>query len=366
MPETVFLSSTFADLQEHRKSVLYVLQRMKTLLEAMEYFGAEADAPMDVCLRAVDRADIYVLVVGMRYGSTDPQGTSITQREYERASESKKRIYVYLIDEERHLVAPKDVQRDEGAERLQRFKDLLRQRHVCMRFESPADLAGKVALDLVRDLTPDRSVNEKVEAMVAELKSVRLNAGYGIGLRPLTTLARAIPTESSGTALLADPYVHLAASAAAIAASIARSDFSILRGMLAFDKQELDLVIALLTVWTVDQDAVASAIRATNDPMKFRILTAIAGRLRLVDTSSAICDAMLNRYAMHLQFKQLGQMATPIKDVARVALVSMGKPALPIVERYAARAKELRRWQQKELFESIVREVGRAPPPSDA
>lgn len=352
MPESVFLSSTFADLQEHRKSVFHVLQRLKALLEAMEYFGADVGAPMDVCLRSVDRADIYVCVIGMRYGSTDPHGVSITQREYERAYDKKKRIYVYLIDEERHLIAPVNVERGVGAEQLQRFKDVLRQRHVCMHFESPADLAGKVALDLVRDLQPTGSVTQQVEAMVAEVQSVRLHAGYGIGLRPLTTLAKAMPTETGGTALLADPFVQQAAS-------ISRNDFSILKGMLTFDKQELDLVIALLAVWTVDQDALASATRATNDPMKFRIITAIAGRLRLADTSAAICDAMLNRYAMHRQFKQLGQMATPIKDVAKTALISIGKPALPIVERYAARAKELRRWQQKQLFESIVREVTR-------
>lgn len=360
MSEIIFISSTFADLSEHRKSVIYVLRRMKSLVEAMEYFGADSDAPLDFCLNAVKRADIFVCIIGMRYGSTDQHGISITQREYEHAYANKKRILVYLIDEERHLLAPINVERGEGAERLQRFKDDLRLRHVCMRFDSSTDLAGKVALDLVRELQASNSVNEQVDAIVDNLKFVRLHTGYGIAQDRLTTLVEALPTEAGSTAMLADTYVQQAASAAVIAASIARNDFSILKDVLTFDKQKLDLVIALLGVWPVDQVAIASVIRTTTDPMKFRLLTAISGRLALSETSDAICDAMLNRFAIHHQFKNFGHFVTPIRDVARIALVSIGRPALPTVERYAARAKTLRRWQQKQLFESILRDIAHA------
>lgn len=358
MPSPIFLSSTYSDLLEHRRSVLYVLQRMRALIEAMEYFGSDSEVPLAVSLSAVERCDIYIGIFGMRYGSTDTNGVSITQREYERAHETRKAILIYLLDEDRHLVAPVNVEHGPGAQRLKELKLKLRERHVCMKFESAADLAGKVALDLVRHLKPSDEVSAKVETLIGHLPTLRLNTGYGIGLRPLSTSASSnLTTASDGVAQLADPYVQQAASAAVIASSLARGDFTILKGLLTFDRGELSLVIALLQVWGADPSSFASAIRATNDPMKFRILTAIAGRLGLAETAEAICDAMLNRYAMHRQFKQLGQMATPIRDVVRTALGSMGAQVLPVVQRYASRAKELRRWQQKQLFESVARDL---------
>jgi aryl carrier-like protein len=358
MSSPIFLSSTYSDLLEHRRAVLHVLQRMRTLIEAMEYFGSDSEIPLDVCLSAVERCDLYIGIFGMRYGFTDTSGVSLTQREYEKAFEKQKTIHIYLLDEERHLVAPVNVEQGVGSLRLQELKAKLRQRHVCVKFDSAADLAGKVALDLVRHLKPNEEVSAKVEMLIGQLPTLRLNTGYGIGLRPLSISAKsALAAGGDGVAQLSDPYVQQAASAAAIASALVRSDFSILKGLLTFDKGELNLVIALLQVWGVDQSGFASAIRATNDPMKFRILTAIAGRLGLVETAEAICDAMLNRYAMHCQFKQMGQMATPVRDVARLALTSMGEQILPVVQKYGARAKELRRWQQKQLFESVVHEL---------
>lgn len=65
----------------------------------MEYFGARSGEPLEECLEAVRRAQIYVGVIGTRYGSKDEDGISITQREYEEAYRQKKTILIYLLDE---------------------------------------------------------------------------------------------------------------------------------------------------------------------------------------------------------------------------------------------------------------------------
>ena len=36
----IFLSSTWADLEEHRKALLFMFARLRKWVEAMEYFGA--------------------------------------------------------------------------------------------------------------------------------------------------------------------------------------------------------------------------------------------------------------------------------------------------------------------------------------
>lgn len=355
MSSSVFLGSTFSDLIEHRRAVLYVIQRMHGLIEAMEYFGSESDLPLKVCLDAVDRSDLYIGLFGMRYGSTDELGVSITEREYERALSGKKTLHIYLLDEDRHLLTPAQVEQGEGAQRLYDLKILLRSRHVCTRFESPADLAGKVALDLVRYLKPKHEVIVEIESLVTRMPKLLLQAGYGIGLHPLTTTQdEDIFIDQEGHTRFADPRVQQAVSAGFIAAALSRGDFNVLKGTLTFDREFLDLIIVLLSVWGVDHNAVAASIRSTNDPMKFRLLTTISGRLGITESAEAICEGMLNRYFMHLHFKQLGQIATPIRDVVKIALTSMPKDITPIVERYTIRAKELRKWQQKQLFEEVL------------
>jgi hypothetical protein len=38
----------------------------------MEYFGALPDLPREECLRLVRASEVFVGIVGMRYGSIDP------------------------------------------------------------------------------------------------------------------------------------------------------------------------------------------------------------------------------------------------------------------------------------------------------
>lgn len=54
---------------------------------AMEYFGAQPHAPIETCLRELQKADVVVLIVGPRYGSLLPQGISYTHAEFREAKE---------------------------------------------------------------------------------------------------------------------------------------------------------------------------------------------------------------------------------------------------------------------------------------
>jgi hypothetical protein len=351
----VFLSSTFADLVDHRKAVLYVLQRMRSWVEAMEYFGSDTDVPLQVCLNAVDRSDLYIGVFGTRYGSTDGEGISITQREYERAVAHNKTILIYLLDEERHLTPPAHVDRGENAQRLDALKDQLKKRHTCTRFESPSDLALKVGLDLVQYLKPRQEDSAVVELMVKEIPDLLVQAGYGFALGTKLLSARAgLLTDARGHLAFADGRVEQAASAGYIASSMCRGDFKVLDGTLTFDKDYLEIVVGLLRIWQLNPQNLASAIRGTNDPMKFRLLAKIAGQLAMPETVEAICEAMLLRYSLHQRFEQLRVMATPVRDVVKISLTAMPISCLPLIKKYELRAREQRKWQQKELFEQVA------------
>jgi hypothetical protein len=151
MLPSVFLSSTFSDLELHRELAREAIAKLEYGSKAMESFGALPDTPKEECLRLVRSASTYVGIFAMRYGSIDQSsGKSFTQLEYEEAQAVRLPSLIYVIDEETHAVLPKHVDTGSSAAKLHDLKTRLKRSHVVNFFSSPEDLAAKVAQDLVR------------------------------------------------------------------------------------------------------------------------------------------------------------------------------------------------------------------------
>lgn len=145
----VFVSSTFTDLQAYRVAVRGALHRLEAVVRGMEYFGSSPDTPKEECLRIVRSCRVYIGIVAMRYGSLDPEtGKSFTHLEYEEAQRCRLPTLIYLIDEERQAVLPRDVDFGEAADKLRGFKTLLRQRHVVSLFTTSEHLVAQIVQDL--------------------------------------------------------------------------------------------------------------------------------------------------------------------------------------------------------------------------
>lgn len=154
--KTVFISSTYQDLAEHRRAIWQILEQFEVDVRGMERFGARTAAPLETCVAEVEQAEVYVGVVAFRLGSIDPEsGKSFTQVEYERAAQLKKAILIYLADETSARVRYADIEIDPQArERLAAFKATLRERHTIETFSTPEDLTEKINRDFARELTP--------------------------------------------------------------------------------------------------------------------------------------------------------------------------------------------------------------------
>ncbi len=92
MPDTVYISSTYEDLKEFRQAIFECLGSLKDHYtpNGMEYYWSEDKHFVEQCLQDIKNSDVYVLLLGKRYGYI-PNGytKSITQMEYETALAGK-------------------------------------------------------------------------------------------------------------------------------------------------------------------------------------------------------------------------------------------------------------------------------------
>lgn len=152
--KTVFISSTFVDLKEERKKVWDCLEKFDVTVKGMEQFGARKSNPLATCISEVEQSDIYVGIIGMRYGSEEPNsGKSYSQLEYEKAIEQNKEILIYLIDEESSAVTPNLIQ-FEKIQKLNNFKAILKDKHTIDTFSNSQDLVSKLQRKFKELLTP--------------------------------------------------------------------------------------------------------------------------------------------------------------------------------------------------------------------
>jgi hypothetical protein len=149
----IYISSTYQDLAEHRAAVDRTLRRMGHDVIGMEQYVAEGNKPLARCLADIRVADIYVVIVGWRYGyipadQPSPLALSITELEYLEAVKSGKPVLAFLLDPE----SPWPLSRVDAmgtdpnpGGNISRFRSLLGMEYLAGVFRTPDDLASQAA-----------------------------------------------------------------------------------------------------------------------------------------------------------------------------------------------------------------------------
>jgi hypothetical protein len=117
--------------------------------DAIEFFGARPNEPIETCLHEVRRSDVPVVVVGHRYGTLiSKQPISFTEAEYREGYRLDKPCFIYIRRDD-VPVLPEHFEQDPGKLRsLKRFKTVLTERHTVAWFSDSQDLCVQVVADL--------------------------------------------------------------------------------------------------------------------------------------------------------------------------------------------------------------------------
>jgi Domain of unknown function (DUF4062)/Tetratricopeptide repeat len=163
-PLRVFLSHT-SDLRQYPPDRSFVAAAEQAVIRAegmvldMEYFTAREDKPADYCREQVGRADVYVGLIGFRYGSPvrdDPE-RSYTELEFDAATELGLPRLVFLLDEDAVLPLPRTFLTDPVfEERQQAFRARVKAAGTTVQLVESPDRLETVLLHALTELSQRR------------------------------------------------------------------------------------------------------------------------------------------------------------------------------------------------------------------
>jgi len=96
----VFISSTYTDLIDERQAAVEAILDTGHIPAGMELFKAGNESQLKTIQKWIDESDVYMLILGGRYGSVEPNsGKSYTQLEYEYALSKNIPVFSVVLSE---------------------------------------------------------------------------------------------------------------------------------------------------------------------------------------------------------------------------------------------------------------------------
>jgi hypothetical protein len=149
----MFISSTWLDLESERTKVIQSVLDHYHFPIGMEMFSAANEAQWKTIQRTIDTSDIYILIVGHRYGSIATVGKksiSYTEKEFEYAL-SKKIPILAFIRKRNHPIEPEKVDVDNKV-KLDNFIARVGKTVMYQTWTTGDDLATKVSTAFIKTI----------------------------------------------------------------------------------------------------------------------------------------------------------------------------------------------------------------------
>jgi len=133
----VFVSSVIREFKQLRvvaRDAVIESSMQPVMAEDPELFPAQSLSPQTVCFQGIDDSDIFVLILGQRYGDLTESGLSSVEEEYWYARSNEKEIKIFVHSMER------EPEQEQFLTRISRWES----GHFRNPFNSPEDLKAKI------------------------------------------------------------------------------------------------------------------------------------------------------------------------------------------------------------------------------
>ncbi len=147
----IFVSSTFRDLQGERQAALDAILELGHFPAGMEIFPAANATPWALIDAMISESDYYILIIGGMYGSTDEEGISYTEREYELACAKGVPVLAFLHKNPDIIPLGMSELSPESRARLALFRTKV-QTHHCKYWLTQDELKSHTLVGLVHEM----------------------------------------------------------------------------------------------------------------------------------------------------------------------------------------------------------------------
>lgn len=148
----VFVSSTFADLQQERSKVIQTIMELDCIPAGMEIFPAIDEEQFEFIKRVIDDCDYYILIIGGRYGTLSEDGISYTEKEYNYAIQKGIKVMAFIHSKPDEIPLGKSEKDKTLRDKLDNFRTTVSTNRLIKFWTTADELPGLVALSLSKTI----------------------------------------------------------------------------------------------------------------------------------------------------------------------------------------------------------------------
>ena len=148
----VFISSTFADLEEERKGVMEAIIELDCFPAGMEMFPASNKEQFEYIRSVIDESDYYIIIVAGRYGSIAEDGISYTEKEFDYAQEKGIPILAFVKKDIETLPANKVEKDQDKVKKLEDFRNKVLTGRLAKFWDTSEELKYNLHSSLAREM----------------------------------------------------------------------------------------------------------------------------------------------------------------------------------------------------------------------
>jgi hypothetical protein len=140
----VFVSSTYIEMKAERQAAVETILKARHIPAGMELFVAGDKSQLDVIKQWIQDSDVFMLILGGRYGSIEPlSGKSYIQVEYEFAASNNKPLFAVVMNddclqEKVKAIGTRAIEQDHP-DLLKKFKELVTSK-MCSFFSNVSEI----------------------------------------------------------------------------------------------------------------------------------------------------------------------------------------------------------------------------------